>query len=1451
MGVLVALVVFLVLTLSALLLVPYVQTLVAQRLSRYASSELGVDVRIGRFTADPFGAITLKQVYVGDLRQDTLFMVDMLKVTRPRFNSATRFIWISALEVDRVRFALSRTEGDTYSNLTNLLNRIDPDTTSSDPSDEWRIRCSRFDLHDIHFSFHDAHHDPLPFGVDVDHVDLDDVHVVGTGLDVIGDSITARLHQFSFHEQSGLRLDQLAGRVQVGPTGIRVGGMDLRTEGSSLQGDLELLTEGWSDHNDFIDKVKLRMRLDSSTLEFADVAYFAPELRGIHLPVRLSGRVRGTIADLKGRDMRISFGERSYFRGNAELSGLPDMDNTFMLIDIADMRTDAGDLSELPAPPFMEGGTVDLPPELAPLGPLRFSGNFTGFMRAFTAYGDLGTDLGTLRTDLSYERDTITDLFRLSGRLGTPGFELGRLLGTSTLGGLTADLRVILTGRTFANVKADLEGTIPAITVNGATITNVTTQGTLERDRFDGSLSVVDDDLVMDFNGLADLRGRWPIVDFAADVKHADLRSLGIAPRPGYHAISAMVEAKGRLSPDSLQGTIHATEISYCDDRGDHDLGYLDLESGKVDGEDVLLLDATFAEAEVRGRFLPTRVPTLLENMIYSVFPALGDDVDYRQEEQDLRFSITVREPEVFLGMFVPDLTLATGSTFQGALNSRTFDLEFIADIPMLRYGPFQADSTTIIMDKTLDILAFSIRSARQSLGDSTWIAGSAFTGKAYQDELDLSVGWETSTNGTNGDLNLLGLVNGMNNVSLELLPSKIFLGRGDWSNDRVAHIDIRGDSIHIDSLVLHNGRQWIAVSGHVDRDPTKPLRFELEEVALENITPYLGGPLITGTLGGDGILYDLYGTPILQSELCIDSLAVEDKPVGDIRFNAGWVEGRDVLDLSGSLTRGPIKALDFDGLLTLGETQELDVDLVMDRFDLTFIDPYLPEGVSEIQGLVTGTLAVTGALQEPQVNGELDLKDAGLRIDYLNTLYRFSHVVQVRPDMFALDLVTVRDEEGNTAKLGGTILHTGLRKWNYNVWGDMERFMVMNTTVADNDLYYGKAYATGTMEVSGEEGTLEVVVDARTAPGTDIHFPVGGSTEVSAISFVRFTSGPEEEVEAEVDLSGITLDLNVEVTPDALFELIFDPTVGDIMSGRGRGNMEMSVDRNGAFDMRGQVEVTDGAYLFTLRNVVNKRFQVEPGGTITWYGDPFDAQLDLQAMYKLRAPLYDMVPPSERTEAYRKRVPVEVVMNLRDRLMNPEINFEVRLPSVDESLKAQVASVLSTDQEMNRQVFALIVLNRFLPPPSYAGAGTPASGSTVAGTTGFELMSNQISNWLSQLSTGFDLGVNYRPGDNITQDELEVAVSTQLFNERLLLSTNLGVQYGAQAQQNSNSLVGDFQLEYLLTDDGKLRLKAFSISNDRNLNRTDQALTTQGAGIAYRRESNNFWKLFRIGRDK
>jgi len=1436
-------------TASALLLVPSVQLWVVQQASAWASDRVGTEVHVGRVAIDPWGKVRLGDILVRDLRGDTLFHVGSLEVDRPRLHSKRHLVKVAALHMDGLRFRLDRPADSAHTNLTDLLDRLSSaDTTSAGP--DWTITCAVFTIDRLHFTHHDAHYEQLPYGVDFDNVEVTEGSVHGSGLHIIGDSISAHLDGIALKDRSGLVVERLGGQTSVSGRGIYIDDLELRTPRTDLHGDLALRTDDWEDLDWFTERVGIRLDLDTSLLDMADVALFAPDLQGIQFPLHVSGRFRGTIAELKGRDLDIRFGRHSAFTGRAEMSGLPDIDNTFMIVDVEELRTDLRDLSTVPLPPFTSGERLELPEEVGRLGDLGFSGNFTGFLRSFTAYGTATTALGSVRSDLSYQRDTISEVFGFKGRLATDGFDLGGMLGIPALGSLATRIRVDAQGHSFATLQADLDGELPLFTVNGTPIQGIDVKGRLERNLFNGELQVKDPNLQLDFKGLADMRGKWPLVDFTADLKHADIAALGLVGDTGYAALSMAVEAAGRLSPDSLQGELHLRDIVYCASDEDHELGDIQLRSDRQDGQNILELDASFAEARVVGTFLPTRLPEAAINVVYSIFPALRDQVQYAQAEQRFRFQVKARDTAPWLELFVPGMVIAESSTAEGSFDSRTFDLDLTFRSPEVRLGAARSVDVELIAEKTLDILAFGVLSERTSWNDSTWMAGISAQGKAYQDELELTLGWDTSASGTRGDLELLGEVRGWRSLMLELLPSEVMLGRGSWVTERVTRFEIDSTTVRIDSLQLRNGEQRVALAGIISEDSTKALAFAVENLSLANLEPYLGGPRLRGTVSGTGMVHDLYGEPYALADVQADSIAVQDKPVGDVRFKAGWAPGARSLNLAGTLTRGVVKALDFEGTLGLFDGGELDMKLLFDRFDLSFIDPYLPEGISQIQGSVTGDLGMTGTLLEPQISGTLDLVDAGLRIDYLNTLYRFTHRLKVAPDMFALDQVHIRDEEGNEAIVNGTVLHQGLKHWNYNVGGAMRRLLVLNTTELDNSLYYGKAYATGDIEVSGEEGTLEITVDARTAPGTSMHFPLGGSTEVSSIGFVRFISEEQEaEEEMPVDLSGVTLDLKVAVTPDARMELIFDPTIGDILSGSGTGNLEMSVSQTGAFYMRGYVEVENGDYLFTLRNVVNKHFQMEPGGRITWYGDPFDAQLDLQATYRLRAPLYDIIPPSERSEAYKKRVPVEVGMRLRERLMNPEIAFSVRLPSVDESMRAQVNSAISTEQELNRQVFALIALNRFVPPPQYVGAGSV--GGNAAGTTTSELLSNQVSNWLSGISKDVDLGFNYRPGDNITQDELELAVSTQLFNERLLFSSNVGVQYGGQngtaGTGNSNSnLLGDFQLEYLLTRDGKIRLKAYSVSNDRNLNRADQAPTTQGVGVVYSREGDTFGELFR-----
>lgn len=1442
------------------LMLPAVQTKLAKELGSYLSRELGSELRVERVELRLFGPHRLHGLFIADHKGDTLIAVDELWLRGLKIHADTRTIELRRLELHRARFALARGADEPHTNLTVLLDKLSGTDDDDGPETApWTVRCAQVDIRDLHFSHEDDHFAPLPYGVDVSHVDIPSARIIGGDFLMAGDSILFRFDQTALTERSGAVVEQMSGQARVAPRGIRVqdlhlvtGGQQEGALGSDVRGDIDFRTEDLDDLDDFIGRVFIQAKLDSSRVQFADVALFAPELKGVDYTVAVSGVLQGMVNDFKGRNVVLHFGEHSVFRGDVEMSGLPDFQNTFIVLDAEQLRTDPGDLAALPMPPFTSGRKLDLPDEVRRLGNITFAGNFTGFATAFTAFGHTQTEAGALRTDISYQRDTVSGIFNLTGLLATGGFDLGKVLGSSAVGRIAMDTRVSARGRDLASLSAEIDGVVPELGLEHYTISNINLNGKLEKNLFNGELHCNDPKVALDFNGLADLRGTWPEVDFTADIHRLDLRALGVLGGTGYSDIQMQANVKGQLAPDSLQGMIRLHDVTYCQDSLDLFLGDIALDAWHEAGSPRLKLESTMVDARVDGTFYPTLLGTAVQSVVFSIFPSLHAEVDYAQDPQHFVYDVRLKEAQPVLDLVMPGLRLGHGTHASGFFDTRTFDLDLDMEMPAFAYQGFASDSLRLVVGKTMDLLAFRLQGDGRFGQDSIRLNDLLVTGKAYQDEIDLSARWKGGKDEINGTVNLSALVKNLSSVDIHLEPSSVDIGRGLWSNERVAHIQVDSSTISIDTLQLHNQGQYIRLGGTISRDPSAALNFELLDVHTTNLEPFYSGPVVHGSISGDGRVFNVYDKPYLFSYLCVDGLAVENKPVGDLNFAASFSEGEELVHVNGNLQRGDLRAFDFSGTISPGREQELDLRLKMDRFDLRFLEPYLPDAISDIQGRVTGDITLKGRFDAPEINGYADLDKAGLRIGYLNTFYSFTDQVFIRPNMFALDQVKLIDEEGNTAIASGTILHRGLRDWNFDMYMEMNGLKVLDTDAHNNELYYGKAYATGMMGLSGHAGSLEVTVEAATAEGTDIHFPLGGSQEVGGIPFVQFASVDHEhdDMHEDIDLTGIDLDLKVAVTPDARFELIFDPTVGDIMRARGNGNISMSVTQTGEFSMKGDVEIVDGDYLFTLRNLVNKRFGVEPGGHITWYGDPFDAIINVDAVYRLRASLFDVMPPGLRTEAYKKRFPVEVLMHLSQNLMNPDIGFDVKLPSVDDAVRTQVKSAMGTQDDLNKQVFALIVLNRFL--PSDAGAAPEGSGlGGATSATGTELLSNQLSNWLSSFSRNLDLGVNWRTGDVISQDEVELAVSTAIFNERLLLNTNVGVAYGqGGTTEGANSLIGDFSIEYILTQDGKLRFKAFSQSNDRNLNQVDQAQTTQGAGLAYREEFDTLKEFFqKVGR--
>jgi len=602
--------------------------------------------------------------------------------------------------------------------------------------------------------------------------------------------------------------------------------------------------------------------------------------------------------------------------------------------------------------------------------------------------------------------------------------------------------------------------------------------------------------------------------------------------------------------------------------------------------------------------------------------------------------------------------------------------------------------------------------------------------------------------------------------------------------------------------------------------------------------------------MNGTTSISDVYNNPIALSDIKIDHLIVNNEEIGNTFISAGWINPEQKIRLEVEAMRGNLKTLDIKGDY-FPDNRKIDFNLAMDKLELEIFEPYTSGVIKDLDGLASGELQVGGFTDKPMVNGSLNMQKTSFQVDYLQTIYSFTNEITIRDNNLIIDNFELFDESGNRAVVQGIIKNRYFREFDFDLSLRADNFNFMETRAVHNQTFYGDAIASGLIRFSGKPGNLRLNVSAKTEKNTHIYIPINQGRDLQENNFITYIQPDsviieEEEIDPQysVNLSGINLKFDLEVTRDATVEIIFDPKVGDIMSANGSGNIQLTIDPQNDFRIFGEYIIERGDYLFTLQNIINKRLSVQRGGRITWNGDPTGAIINMSAIYDTRAAPGVLVP--EPTENLKKRMPVECLLKMEGNLLNPLLSFEIEMPTAEEETRNVVRNAISTEEELTKQFLSLLVINNFS-APSTASGGSGNTGAGMAGVTASELLSNQLSNWLSQISNDFDIGVNYRPGDEITSDQVEVALSTQIFDDRVSIHTNVDVSdksSNTAANQRTNTIAGDFDVDVKLTDNGKFRLKAFNRYNYDQLYKT--APYTQGVGFLYREDFNSIGELGR-----
>lgn len=1437
------------------------QTVIVKQYLKSLAKKLDTKITVGHIDVSLFNALILTDLYVEDLHQDTLLFADKLVIDIKEFSYKEKRIILDEVELTNTFFNLQKYKNEKGTNLSFIINHFATnDTTKS----EWFFALNDVTLNKTRFDYDNENFEELKAGVDYNHISITYLDLALSEIDLVNKGIDCKINRLKFFEKSGFQIDELTSEVNVTPSGIITQYLRIKTPYSNIDGNVTFLTDSYADLSNFIEDVKIKSYFNPTEIDFKDICYFAPALNCLNKSLNFEGEIKGSVDNLKGRKLAILLDDGTRFKGNVDISGLPNTEDMFMYIKVKELITTKEKMESIPLYPFVSETFIKLPDNFRHLGTIRFKGNFTGFYHDFVAYGNLKTSLGNVTTDVSLKLKNGAPHYK--GKIITNHFNLGKLFEMrEDFGDITMNVNVDGKGFSKQDVDATLTGNIEQVVIKNYEYNNVEVKGNFKDQIFAGFLAVKDENISFDFDGSVDLSKEIPEINFISNIENAKLAKLNLVSSKKKLKTRFSTQLKVDLTGNNIDDLIG--EVEFVNSRYNDKLDSIKVENVLItskinDKHKIITVVSDLLDAKLAGEFYFKEMANFANNFFVRYIPSQIDgENQITNLSHDFDFNIEFHNSELVSKVLLNGIKMSENTVLEGRYNSKMHNLSINGNAPFIDVYGTEISHFNFNAKGSENDLMLIVDADKIYQNDSLYVDNFNITSTVEKDSVLTEIKWNNNSEVSKNEAKITAATyfNGHQFVSSKLIDSYVYVSDSLWRIKPYNEIKSDTGSLFVKGLTIYTKTQSVLIDGKLSDNPNDQMDMLLKNFDLLTIEKLIPKNVISlkGIVDGVASVKKQNNELIFTSDLEFNKFRINENLIGKGNLQSIWNTANQSLKLDGKFYRDHIPTILFGGYYYPNRKDEnLDLTLELYQTELSMFDAYTKEFLSGFKGKANANVSLTGTLKKPNLQGEITLTGTEFKVIYLNTTYRTNLCkINIAPDMISFDNVEFLDEKNNKAIANGTVYHEWFSDWSVGVALDVSNFLALKTTERDNNLYYGTAYVSGLVDIGGYNKQLSIDVNIKTEKNTTLNIPLTDNVDLEENNFIEFithdTTNLKVEVDEDVDLSNIEMNFDLEITEDAQLRLIFDDQIGDVMRSTGNGNVNLQINKDGELSMYGNYVVKDGDYLFTLQNVINKRFDLEEGGTILWNGSPYDAEINLTAVYRLRARLYDLLANIDTNDIYKKRIPVDLKLRMRNAMMNPDINFDIYLPTADEETRSKVRSVLYVSgkeenvQELNKQVFSLLVLNTFLPPP---GSETSYDRASVQSTTSSELLSNQLSNWLSKISNDFDIGVNYRPGDELSNQELELALSTQLFNDRLVLDGNFGLsdrEGVSNEAQNTNNLIGDISVEYKITKDGRLRAKAFNNSNQFSLQETNSSYT-QGFGLSYKEEydtNKEFWQ--------
>lgn len=1439
------------LTIVTLLHIPFIQNTIGECVGDALSAKLGTKVSIGRVDLGFVNRIIIDDSQMLDQQNKQMLTVSRISVKVNLLALANGQIEITSAQFFGLNANLYKATPETKPNFQFVIDSLaSKDTTKQQTPINLQINSLIIRNSSVRYRLLSSASVANRFSPnDIEAQNISAHFIVNR---ITNDSLNVKVKRLSLNERCGFTLRRLALNAIVSRSGAQIEKLHLELPNSTIES--KRIAASYRMNGDAPDMQSLRFEgtLNASRITPRDIACFVPQLRSFDMPLALSIGFNGTgnslnvsHLDIENIDRSLVLNAKAHALRNAQTTWHAEVNRLFAS-------------NETIGSVYKTITSNELPDIVNRLGDVSLTAKADGT----DADGSLSTQLncatGSIKLTAAKKQKT------LRAHVETHKFELGKLLNSDKAG--IVSLSLDAQGSSKDNIG--VSGSIYDISFNNYTYRNINLKADYINKALNGSATIDDPNLRATVEGLFEHRSPTPHLRVTTDVQTFAPAALNITTKwnGAQFAGTATCDIKGN-NINNAEGQIDIADFTMQNADSCYAIRNINVETGFNDGNHFLSLKSDFGTIDLNGHFSYSSMVRSPLNLVADKLPTIpGLKKQPQTDHNDFTINASINNTEWLQRLLGVPLEIHRPLSLSGELDDRNNSIDLWCDVPSFTYAGTNYRDAYINIESPGDTLKADVRIKK--IAQNGKALALKLRAGAFDNHLNTSMEFHNDARRSlSGVLNTSTVFakneEGESTAYIDILESRTTIGDTTW-HIHPARVTYYKDHLNIDGFHVSHANQEIGIDGTATHSVDDSLTVKLKNVDVNYVLDLINFHSVEfdGRASGTAQLAGIFGkAPLISSDLQVDQFKFEGGRMGTLFAKIGYnsEEGRIEFDAVAE-DEGDRRTI-IDGYVS-PRNKYIDLGIKAEGTRAEFLSGFCDSFMDNIDASINGKVNVVGAFKNINLIGKAKV-DGSVRLTALNTTYALrGDSVHFLPDEIRFCNDTIYDRHNNIGIVTGGLHHHNFSNWTYDIDVEAQNLLAYDTHSFDGESFYGTAYTTGTCQIRGKSGEVTIDVNATPERNSILVYNAADNSSLSSQDYIQWrTHEKKDSVETEnnnnnhVNIgTNIKLNFLINCTPDATLKIIMDEKTGDYIKLNGEGVLRATYFNKGTFDLYGNYYVDHGTYKLTIQNIIKKDFEFLSGGSIAFGGDPYNATLDLSALYVVNS--VSLADLNIGNSFSNNNVRVNCLMNITGTPESPKVSFNLDMPTLSNDAKQMVHSLLNAEEETNQQVLYLLAVGRFYAQnDNNNGASTQQFSQTSLAMQSFlsGTISQQINTLLSSvINNNWNFGANISTGtDGFYNAEYEGILSGKLLNNRLLLNG----QFGYRDNPNTtNNFISDFDMKYLLFPNGNLAINVYNKTNDRYFTRN--SLNTQGLGLIMKTDFNRisdlfFWKRSKKAKEK